>query len=61
MEFADNESAAFADIMSILQKHSDFQKYTLKDEVILSLPGLEIRPISWCGIKKVDNLSSRIS
>ena len=44
MEFADNESAAFADIMNVLQKYPDFCKYTLKDEVIVSLPGLEIRP-----------------
>lgn len=44
MEFADNESAAFADIMNVLQKYLDFRRYTLKDEVILSLPGLEIRP-----------------
>lgn len=44
MEFADNESAAFADIMNVLQKYPDFCKYTLKDEVILSLPGLQIRP-----------------
>lgn len=44
MEFADNESAAFADIMNVLQKYPDFRRYTLKDEVILSLPGLEIRP-----------------
>lgn len=44
MEFTDNESAAFADIMNLLQKYPDFYKYTLKDEVILSLPGLEIRP-----------------
>lgn len=44
MEFTDNESAAFSDIMNMLQKYQDFRRYTLKDEVILSLPGLEIRP-----------------
>jgi two-component system alkaline phosphatase synthesis response regulator PhoP len=44
MEFASNESAAFAEIMNVLQKYPDFCRYTLKDEVILSLPGLEIRP-----------------
>ena len=27
-----------------MQKYPDFCRYTLKDEVILSLPGLEIRP-----------------
>ncbi|HBI62904.1 MAG TPA: transcriptional regulator [Lachnospiraceae bacterium] len=44
MEFADNESMVFDDIMNMLQKYPDFCKYTLKDEVILSLSGLEIRP-----------------
>ena len=44
MEFSDYESAAFSDIMSMLQKYSDFRRYTLKDEVILSLPGMEICP-----------------
>ncbi len=44
MEFADNESSAFDDIMNMLKKYPDFRKYTLKDEAILSLPGLEIRP-----------------
>lgn len=44
MEFADNESAVFDDMMNVLQKYPGFRKYTLKDEVILSLPGLEIRP-----------------
>ncbi len=44
MEFTDNENTAFADIMNMLQKYPDFRKYSLKDEVILSLPGLEIRP-----------------
>ena len=44
MEFTDNESAAFADIMNMLKKYPDFRKYALKDEAILSLPGLEIRP-----------------
>ena len=43
-EFADNESAAFDDIMNMLKKYPDFRKYALKDEAILSLPGLEIRP-----------------
>ncbi len=44
MEFADHESAVFTEIMNMLQKYPNFCKYTLKDEVILSLPGLEIRP-----------------
>lgn len=43
MEFEDNESAVFNDIMNMLERYPDFQKYKLKDESILSLPGLEIR------------------
>lgn len=44
MEFSDNESTALDDIMNMLQRYLDFCKYTLKNETILSLPGLEIRP-----------------
>lgn len=44
MEFTDKESMIFDNMMNMLQKYPDFHKYTLKDEVILSLPGLEIRP-----------------
>lgn len=44
MEFADNESMVFDNMMNMLQKYPNFRKYALKDEVILSLPGLEIRP-----------------
>lgn len=43
LEFADNESAVFDDIMNILARYPDFQKYKLKDEPVLSIPGLEIR------------------
>lgn len=44
IEFADNENTFFNDIMSMLQKYPDFCKYKLKNEVLLSLPGLEIWP-----------------
>ena len=44
MEFTDKKSMIFDNMMNMLQKYPDFHKYTLKDEVILSLPGLEIRP-----------------
>lgn len=43
MEFTDNESAVFDDIMNMLERYPNFQKYKLKDESILTLPGLEIR------------------
>lgn len=43
MEFEDNESAVFNDIMNMLERYPDFHKYRLKEEATLSLPGLEIR------------------
>lgn len=43
IEFADNESAVFDDIINMLGRYPDFQKYKLKDKSILTLPGLEIR------------------
>lgn len=43
MEFADSERAIFDNIMNILEGYPNFHKYKLKDESILSLPGLEIR------------------
>ena len=43
MEFSDNESAVFSDIMNMLERYPNFHKYKLKDESILSLPGIEIR------------------
>lgn len=44
VEFENNESAVFDDIINMLQKYLNFPKYKLKNESILSLPGLEIRP-----------------
>ena len=44
MEFEDNESAVFDDIMDMLQKYPDFHKYEIEQELPLSLPGLEIYP-----------------
>ncbi len=43
MEFADSDTAVFNDIINMLERYPNFQKYKLKDESILTLPGLEIR------------------
>lgn len=43
IEFSDNENVIFDDIIKMLERYPDFQKYKLKDESILTLPGLEIR------------------
>lgn len=44
VEFADNDSVAFDEVMEVLQKYPDFQKFEVKHESKLSLPGLEIYP-----------------
>lgn len=44
MEFADNESEVFDDIMNMLQKYSGFHKYEIRQELSLSIPGLIINP-----------------
>lgn len=42
MEFNDKDSPVFDEIMRTLEKHSTFDKLKLNDEMVLSLPGLEI-------------------
>lgn len=44
MEFEDGESTLFDEIMRTIDKYPDFHRYQLKDEAVLSLPGLEICP-----------------
>lgn len=44
IEFADSENSAFDEVMEILKKHSEFQKYEMQNESKWSLPGLEIYP-----------------
>lgn len=36
--------AAFNEVMAVLKRYQDFEKEYLSDEIVLSLPGLEIRP-----------------
>lgn len=44
VEFGENDSAVFDEIMEVLKRHPDFGRLTLSDETVLSLPGLEIYP-----------------
>lgn len=44
MEFADNENVVFDEIMCVIEKYSDFEKYEVQYRPDLSLPGLEIYP-----------------
>lgn len=46
VEFDDKDSTVFNEIMRVLEKHSAFDRLKLKDETVLSLPGLEIYPQS---------------
>lgn len=38
----ERDGSAFEDILSFLSRHPDLEKWELRDEPILSLPGLEI-------------------
>lgn len=44
VEFGEDDSAVFDEIMQVLKRHPDFGRLTLSDETVLSLPGLEIYP-----------------
>ena len=44
MEFADNESSTFDEVMELLKKHPNFQMYEMQKESKLSFPGFEIYP-----------------
>ena len=42
LDLQDNDILAFTEILAFLKKHPDFERYSLEQETILSLPGLEI-------------------
>lgn len=42
MELTERDSSAFEDILSFISRHPDLKKWELRDEPVLSLPGLEI-------------------
>lgn len=42
LELTERDSSAFEDILSFLSRHPDLEKWELRDEPILSFPGLEI-------------------
>ncbi len=46
IEFDDKDSLIFDEIMRALERNPAFAKLKLKDETLLSLPGLEIHPQS---------------
>lgn len=42
LELTEPDNSAFEDILSFLSRHPDLEKWELRDEQILSFPGLEI-------------------
>lgn len=44
IEFAEQNSSAFDEIVEVLKKHPNFEYLWLKDKPMVSLPGLEIYP-----------------
>ena len=44
LEFKDCDSAIFDEIMEVVNRHPDIEYLRVKDEQVLSLPGLEIYP-----------------
>ena len=56
MELTERDSSAFEDILSFLSRHPDLEKWELRDEPILSLPGLEINFSSRKVLRKDDEI-----
>lgn len=44
VEFQEKDSPVLDEILSVLQKYEGFERYELKEEKALSIPGLEIHP-----------------
>ena len=56
MEFSDQESSAFDEIMDIMKKYSGFESIEAGNEKIIALPGLTIYPErrkAYCARKEV--------
>lgn len=44
LEFNEDETDVFDEVMDVVGRHPDFKRYELHDEPALQLPGLEIYP-----------------
>lgn len=44
VEFQDEDSAAFEEVMTVLKRYPNFESISLNEETVISLPGLEIYP-----------------
>lgn len=44
VEFSEEDTPVFEEVMEVLKRHPDFEYLRLKDEAMLPVPGLEIYP-----------------
>ena len=44
VEFSENDTPVFDEVMEILKRHPDFEYLQMKDDSVLPVPGLEIYP-----------------
>ena len=44
IEFGEQDSSAFDEVMDVLKRHPDFDYQQLNEDSVLSIPGLEIYP-----------------
>ena len=44
IEFCEEDSAAFNEVMSVLKRYPDFENINLSNETLISIPGLTIYP-----------------
>lgn len=42
LEFNDNETDIFKEVVEVIERHPDFKRYELSSEPTLQIPGLEI-------------------
>lgn len=44
IEFQEEDSLAFNEVMTVLKRHPNFKTFSLNEEMVISLPGLTIYP-----------------
>lgn len=44
VEFQDEDSVAFEEVMTVLKRYPNFESISLNEETVISLPGLTIYP-----------------
>lgn len=44
IEFKEEDTVAFDEVMAVLKRHTDFKMLSMEEETVISLPGLTIYP-----------------